>query len=43
MDSKIKRGGTVLFWLCWIAYTTSYITRLNLFYRYVDNDCGRAF
>ena len=29
MDSKIKRGGTVLFWLCWIAYTTSYITRLN--------------
>ena len=29
MDTNIKRGGTVLFRLCWIAYTASYITRLN--------------
>lgn len=29
METRIKRGSTVLFWLCWIAYTTSYVTRLN--------------
>ena len=37
MDSKIKRGGTVDR-LYHFIYNT-----IELFYRYVDNDCGRAF